>query len=79
MANHSERDAARMKWNEIRNAVEHMDERIRKGLVVDELIGLWIDDDGIELSGQKISFDELAEWMRELHGLSELLAAYHEQ
>jgi hypothetical protein len=60
----------------IRNAIEHIEEKIARGEVVDgEAIALVVKSDSIEFGGEKIYFTELAEWIRELDNLARQLSA----
>lgn len=61
----------------VRNSVEHMDERVRDGKVEPgELSTLWMDEEYITLEGRKITYQELGEWLSELHELATRLAKY---
>ena len=64
---------------EVRDAMEHMDERILNGqLPTIEALCL-LTDDGLDFCGTRVSFTELASWVKQLHSLSESLASYVEK
>ena len=60
----------------IRNAIEHIDERIARGEMVDgATITVTVKSDSIELGGEEIYFTELADWIRQLDFLVEKLSS----
>ena len=64
----------------IRDAIEHTDERIRDEKIVQgKFLMLAVKSDGIELEGKEILYSELAEWLKQLHELSSIVAAYREE
>lgn len=65
------------KIQNMRDAIEHTDERIRKQEIQQgEFLMLAVKSDSIELDGKEISYTELAEWLKQLHDLSEVIATY---
>ena len=59
----------------IRDAIEHIEEKIARGEVVDgDTIALAVKSDSIEFRGEEIYFAELAEWIRELDDLARQLS-----
>ncbi len=59
----------------IRDAIEHIEEKIARGEVVDgDTIALAVKSDSIEFRGEEIYFTELAEWIRELDDLARQLS-----
>ena len=64
----------------IRNAIEHTDERIRKGRIQKgEFLMLGVKSGSIELEGKEIYYSELAKWLKQLKQLAEYMASYHEK
>ena len=64
-------DAVMSRISTIRNAIEHIEEKIARGEVVDgDIIALTVKSDSIEFRGDEIYFTELAEWIRELDCLA---------
>lgn len=71
------RSSNRKRVQKIRNAIEHMDDRIRKGKIqTDDFTALWMDEDYLTLEGHQIKYEELGEWLSELHTLAGQLADY---
>jgi len=66
--------------NNIRRAIEHVDEMILKGEigVKDSPFFLLVKNNSIELSGKEIFYTELAEWVRELYSLNDEIINYFE-
>lgn len=63
----------------LRDAIEHTDEKIREEKIKQgEFLMLAVKSDCIELEGKKILYSELAEWLKQLHELSEIVATYRE-
>jgi hypothetical protein len=64
--------------NDIRDAIQHMDDRISKGRAGADTapIGLNVKSDSIELDNEEIYFDELAHWVRQVYAVTERLAGY---
>ena len=64
----------------LRGAIEHTDDKIRKGQIKqDDFLMLAVKNNGIELGGNEILYSELAEWIKQLHELSEIVATYREE
>ena len=58
----------------IRNAIEHMDERIADGKAgpgTSAPMALLVKSDNIELSGEEISYQDLSQWLTQLHQIAE--------
>ena len=63
----------------IRNAIEHMDKDIIQGkLKENDSIALVAKSDALELSGEEIYYNELANWLRELHSLAKIIINHNE-
>lgn len=63
--------------SKIRNATEHMDDRVIKGAVGEgDLNTLWLDEQHMELQDTKVEYSELAKWLSEIHLLASNLATY---
>lgn len=61
----------------IRNAMEHIDDRLLRGQIRDgDLIMLHLGEDAVQLQEQSIRYQELAAWLTELHGLAERMAHF---
>lgn len=72
-------DDARKRIKAVRDASEHMDERILDGRVPDGgLNTLWMAESYLELDSVRIGYDELATWLQELQRLAQIVAAYRE-
>lgn len=64
---------------DIRDAIEHTDERIRKDQISEnEPIMLVVKSDSVELGWNEIYYNELAEWIRALNKLAEFVAGFRE-
>lgn len=64
----------------VRNAIEHMDEKIRRNQIqIDDPIALIARSDSLEIAGEEISYSELASWIRELNSLAVMLINYREE
>lgn len=62
---------------DIRNAIEHTDRDLRKGRISEnEPIMLVVKSDSVELCGNEIYYNELAEWIRALNKLAEFVVSY---
>lgn len=68
----------RKRVNDIRDAIQHMDDRISKGRAGASVapIGLNVKSDSIELDNEEIYFAELAHWVRQVYEVTERLAEY---
>jgi hypothetical protein len=68
----------RKRVNDIRDAIQHMDDRISKGRAGADVapIGLNVKSDSIELGNEEIYFVELAHWVRQVYEVTERLAGY---
>lgn len=59
----------------IRNAAEHMEERILDGRLIEgEIAILFLDEDALRLDGHRIEYEELARWLRELQAIADSVA-----
>jgi hypothetical protein len=68
------------KVTDIRDAIEHLDEKVIKGKIEEgESIALLVKSDGVELLGTEIKYTELAKWIRELDTVSNFLSTYTEE
>lgn len=64
---------------EIRNAIEHLENKILKGKIAQgEPTTLLVQSDRLELLGHEILYRELADWAVELHDLAIELADYRD-
>jgi hypothetical protein len=64
----------------VRNSIVHMDERILHGKVEPgDLSALWMDEEHMTLEGRSITYQELGEWLSELHALAGRLAEHGAQ
>ena len=67
---------ARNRIRNLRDAIEHMDERILAGkLAEEEPVALLLDGGCVALGTTRVSFGEMAGWLRGLHGLAFALAS----
>jgi hypothetical protein len=68
----------RKRINDIRDAIQHMDDRIRKNRAGRDIapIGLLVKSDSIELDGREITFIELADWIQQVYTVTERLVGY---
>lgn len=66
---------------DLRNAIEHMDERIEKGQLTEDQLPLCVvlTNVGIMLSDSRISYADLADRIRALHAVAERVAHYQEE
>ena len=71
-------DAVFNRVNRMRNSIEHLEGDILKGTLGDGPICLAVRPKAIELGVDRITFDELAEWITELHGIADQLVHYRE-
>ena len=72
-------DAVYKPINTIRNSIEHLDQDILEGTLSGGVpICLVVRPSAIELSGTQITFAELADWITQLHAISNTLAHYRE-
>lgn len=55
---------------DIRDAIEHLDEKIQKGERISVNIWFTPDETGVELAGQTLSFSNLSQIMRSFHAMS---------
>ena len=60
--------------NRMRNSIGHLEGDILKGTLGDGSIRLAVRPKAIELGEDRITFDELAEWITRLHGIADQLA-----
>jgi hypothetical protein len=69
---------ARKRINEIRDGIQHMDDRITKGRAGRDIapIGLVVKSDSIELDNKEIYFVELAHWIEQVYAITERLVGY---
>ena len=68
---------ALMRVSIIRNATEHLDSRIRDGLLEEnDLQALWMDEDFVELEDARIQYSELGNWLVQLHEFAERLCQF---
>lgn len=70
--------SARDRVNDLRDAIEHMDDRIRKTNTypAGHAIGLHPSKLELRLGNASVSYAELAHWLTELHGLADTFANY---
>ena len=69
----------RKRLRNIRNAIEHTDRDLRKGRISEnKQIMLIVKSDSVELGGNEIYYNELAEWIRSLNKLAEFVVSYCE-
>jgi hypothetical protein len=68
----------RKRIDNIRDAIQHMDDRISKGRAGADIapIGLNVKSDSIELAHEEIYFTELASWIEQVHNVAEQLITY---
>lgn len=66
--------------NKVRNAVEHLDERVTDGVVVadGEFRCMMPVKGGIRLKPEFVTYTELASWIRQLHAVAAKVAEYRE-
>jgi hypothetical protein len=69
---------ARKRINDIRDAMQHMDDRISKGRAGRDIapIGLNVKSDSIELDNEEIYFVELVHWIEQIYAVTERLVGY---
>ena len=69
---------SRKRVNDIRDAIQHMDDRISKGRAGAEIapIGLNVKSDSIELDNEEIYFADLAHWVRQVYEVTGRLEGY---
>jgi hypothetical protein len=73
-------DAVLERVKDIRDTIQHWDERIVGGEVTtEEPKFLFLSNDGLHLASETISFGELADWIRQLHALADEMARYKEK
>ena len=59
----------------LRNATEHLETRLLKGTIREgDYVMLCLGEDSCELEHQSISYEELANWLSEMHSLASRLA-----
>jgi hypothetical protein len=68
----------RSRVRRLRNAMQHMDERISKGRAGENIapIGLNVKSESIELDHIEIYHSELAAWIQQIHKIAERLISY---
>ena len=71
-------DAVFNRVNRMRNSIEHLEGDILAGTLGDHPICLAVRPKAIELGDDRITFDELAAWIAELHGIADQLAHFRE-
>jgi len=72
-------DSIWSKLNEMRGAIEHIDEQFSNNTwVPGEPVCLLLKSDRLELTGREILYVELADWVRQLNNLAIQLAQYKE-
>ena len=71
-------DAVFNRINGMRNSTEHLEGAILKGTLADGPICLAVRPKSIELGGEQVNFDELADWITQLHGIADQLAHFRE-
>lgn len=57
----------------VRGAILHTEERIRGGDIPTALV---VTEDGVELSGERLEYRELAIWTEQVHAVTQRLVAY---
>ena len=63
----------------MRNAIQHLENRIKKGEIADgQSLALLPSENELELGVHRIPYADLAEWLTELHALSDRLAHYRD-
>ena len=63
----------------MRNAIQHLENRIKKGEIADgQSLALLPSENELELGVHRIPYANLAEWLTELHALSDRLAHYRD-
>src|SRR3972149_1319009 len=61
----------------MRNAIQHLENRIKKGEIADgQSLALLPSENELELGVHRIPYADLAEWLIDLHALSDRLAHY---
>ena len=72
--------SAQIRITVVRDAIEHMDDRIIKGKIPKNgPVALIMKSDCLELAGEIITYIELAEWIKQLHRLALEFADYQDQ
>jgi hypothetical protein len=68
----------RKRIDNIRDAIQHMDDRISKGRAGADIapIGLNVKSDSVELDHEEIYYAELALWIQQIYGVAEQLTNY---
>jgi len=71
---------AEKKCTEMRHAIQHLEEKIQKGEIVQgQSLSLFPKEKSIELGNCEITYVEIFEWLGELNEVSELFANYFEK
>jgi hypothetical protein len=71
--------AVEKKIRDMRNAIQHLDEKVTKGMIhKGEPVCLVPEMQGVRLGNFNISYQELASWIRELHYLAGEVTHYKE-
>ena len=57
--------------SDIRNAIEHAEERVLKGKIKpSDTVMLWLDEDALEIETKRLTYEQLSKWLVEIHGLA---------
>jgi hypothetical protein len=68
------------KVTDIRDAIQHLEERIQKGEIIEgQSFALQPTCDDLQLGSRNLRYIELAEWLTEAHTLSSTLRGYREK
>ena len=68
------------KVTDMRDAIQHLEERIQKGEIIEgESLALQPTCDDLQLGSRNLRYIELAEWLTEAHTLSSTLRGYREK
>jgi hypothetical protein len=66
---------AQTRLNDIRDAIEHTEERVRTGTIaIGDFPFLRADERHLELEGHQVKYSEMAEWLRRVHAIMNTLA-----
>ncbi len=68
------------KITDMRHAIEHLENRIQRGEITSgQSLCIFPIADGLELGRHRIQFSDLAQWIREAHACSKIIAKYRER